>query len=479
MMSSTLSKIHVTNSTGLSLNERFTAISTQPKVVTNIGTTRRSRSRSRSVQRQVPVPAAAERVTSRANQRLLAQLQRKHKVQAALKLKRRSMRTVGGRSNGSGGANGRIRRGTVKAFRVGANGKPIRTNSLTRIATMNADREITNNRGRPLRRSNSSNNLAGRLGPRRPTVGGAAQRVARRNIDRQRGRNSVGNRGRSTGLNNRGRSRSRSRTRTLSDNGRNRSRTRNNSDNQLNNRSRSRNRNSVNAQTNNNNNNVRRGRSRSRSRGRVAAGSVNKSNLPIKARLGVRPGVAANRGTNNRRGRNASLTRRGVQTGRVQKRRNSTNANAAGNDNNGRGRMRSRSAVRNNSKNGNVRSRSRSRTRKGQVGQQRQQQGSGQVRQQRNNRAPRGRQQQRRGNNISNGQRGTNNNGKAQTQQRRGRSRSRTGRGANSGGNSRNQGNKSAAATKPAVNKDALDKELDQYMATTKTEHEMDYLLKN
>lgn len=97
-MSSTLSKIHVTNSTGLSLNERFTAISSQPKVVTNIGgigsvgggsNRRRSRSRSRSVQRQLPVASStADSLTSRANQRLLAQLQRKHKMQAALKLKR-------------------------------------------------------------------------------------------------------------------------------------------------------------------------------------------------------------------------------------------------------------------------------------------------------------------------------------------------------------------------------------------------------
>lgn len=96
-MSSTLSKIHVTNSTGLSLNERFTAISSQPKVVTNIGgigggggsSRRRSRSRSRSVQRQLPVASStADSLTSRANQRLLAQLQRKHKMQAALKLKR-------------------------------------------------------------------------------------------------------------------------------------------------------------------------------------------------------------------------------------------------------------------------------------------------------------------------------------------------------------------------------------------------------
>ncbi|KAM7361280.1 uncharacterized protein ACRADG_011001 isoform 2-T2 [Cochliomyia hominivorax] len=420
-MSSTLSKIHVTNSTGLSLNERFTAISSQPKVVTNIGSGRRSRSRSRSVQRQVPVAAnaAADHATTRANQRLLAQLQRKHKMQAALKLKRRSMRTVGGGSNNNG--NGRIRRGSVKAFRVGANGKPIRTNSLARIATMKADKETLNIRNRPLRRSNSSGNLANRLGPRRPTVGGAAQRVAKRNLERQRRGGAINGRGRSAGINNRGRSRSRSRTRTLSDNGRNQ-------------RSRSRNRN---GNEGNNSQNVRRGRSRSRSRsGRGSAGNVNKSSLPVKARLGVRPGLTANRGNNRRR--NASLTRRGVQLGRVQKRRNSTNVNAAaGSDNNGRGRKRSRSAVRQNIQNGNVRSRSRSRTRKGQMGQQ----GTGQVRQQRNNRAPRGRTQQRRGNNNNNGQRRgitNNNNGKAQTQQRRGRSRSRTRRGSNAG-NSRNQ----------------------------------------
>lgn len=201
---------------------------------------------------------------------------------------------------------------------------------------MKADKETLNNRNRPLRRANSSNNLANRLGPRRPTVGGAAQRVAKRNLDRQRRRGGGGGnlngRGRSSGLNGRGRSRSRSRTRTLSDNGRSR------------NRSRSRNRNGNDANNSASTNNARRGRSRSRSRGRGGAtGAGGKSNLPIKARLGVRPGTAqANRGGNNRR-RSASLTRRGVQSGRVQKRRNSTNVNGAnGGDNNGRGRRRSR-----------------------------------------------------------------------------------------------------------------------------------------
>lgn len=207
---------------------------------------------------------------------------------------------------------------------------------------MKADNESLNNRGRPLRRSNSSGNLANRLGPRRPTVGGAAQRVAKRNLDRQRGRNSGGGalsgRGRSAaGPNNRGRSRSRSRTRIQPGNNlRYRSRTRYNADNPLNNRSRSRNRY---ANTPLVNNNARRGRSRSRSRG--LDGVTNKSTSSIKARLGIRPGTTANRGLNNRR-RNASLSRRGVQTGRVQKRRNSTSVTASTSDNSRRGRMRSR-----------------------------------------------------------------------------------------------------------------------------------------
>lgn len=205
---------------------------------------------------------------------------------------------------------------------------------------MKADKESLR---RPLRRSNSSGNLANRLGPRRPVVGGAAQRVAKRNLDRQRRRNSaagaISGRGRPIGTNNsRGRSRSRSRTRTQSGSLRNRSRTRNANGNANNNRSRSRNRNRTDSfNTNNASNNVR-GRSRSRSRGRV--GIVKKANLSVKARLGVRPNSTGNRGAVNNRRRNASLTRRGVQTGRVQKRHNSTNTNAA---TSGNVRMRNRS----------------------------------------------------------------------------------------------------------------------------------------
>lgn len=80
-MTSTLCKIHVNNSTGVSLNERFTAMTTQPKV-TAVG----GRSRSRSVER--PSLPRVDQATSRANQRFVAELQRKHKLQAAMKLKR-------------------------------------------------------------------------------------------------------------------------------------------------------------------------------------------------------------------------------------------------------------------------------------------------------------------------------------------------------------------------------------------------------
>lgn len=79
IMSASLCKIHVNNSTGVSLNERFTAMTTRPKVT--VGRRSRSRSLERPMQR-------AEPATTRANQRFLAELQRKHKVQAALKLKR-------------------------------------------------------------------------------------------------------------------------------------------------------------------------------------------------------------------------------------------------------------------------------------------------------------------------------------------------------------------------------------------------------
>lgn len=50
----------------------------------------------------------------------------------------RSLRTFGNNGGGNGrisGSGGRIRRGTVKALRVGANGKTIKTNSMSKVAT--------------------------------------------------------------------------------------------------------------------------------------------------------------------------------------------------------------------------------------------------------------------------------------------------------------------------------------------------------
>lgn len=81
---SSLSKVLVTNSTGLSLNERFTAISSQ-SAHAQAAQQRRSRSRSRSINRTL---SSIDQTTSAANQHLLQELQRKHKSQAALKLKR-------------------------------------------------------------------------------------------------------------------------------------------------------------------------------------------------------------------------------------------------------------------------------------------------------------------------------------------------------------------------------------------------------
>ncbi|XP_017480913.1 PREDICTED: serine/arginine repetitive matrix protein 2 [Rhagoletis zephyria] len=414
-MSASISKIHVTNSTGLSLNERFTAV----------------QDRRREVPERTLRPPRPARDTSVANRRLLQQLARRHKMQTALKLKNRSMRPIGG--------NVAMRRGTIKALRVAANGKPIRTNSLTTVATMEADLISNGQRtiNRPFRRANSVSN---RLGSRRPLVGGAAQRIAQRRLQRTDMVNDMQRRGRS-------RSRSRVPVAII---------------NLTRSRSRSTGRRGPGGQQM---------RDRSRSRSRVNAGA--RANLPIKARLGRRPG------TLGRPRRNASGIR-GVAQGRIQRRRNSNTAAGVG----GRaGRIRGRSMTRNTNATG--RSRSRSRTRNGaqtrtqsrtQLRTRSQTRGGSAVGQRnigsvQGGRA-RGRSQQRRGGRTApvqrNGKANGNKNGQQQQQQRRGRSRSRGGRGG------RNQGKNA----KPDVDKDKLDKELDQYMATTRTEGN-DFLLRN
>ncbi|EDX15965.1 GD23878 [Drosophila simulans] len=65
---------------------------------------------------------------SAVNSRLLKEFKRLHTVQTALKLKRRSLRTtaVSGRGQRVAG---------VKSLRLAPNGKPIRSNNVTRVAT--------------------------------------------------------------------------------------------------------------------------------------------------------------------------------------------------------------------------------------------------------------------------------------------------------------------------------------------------------
>ncbi|XP_053969250.1 serine/arginine-rich splicing factor 4 [Anastrepha ludens] len=417
-MSASISKIHVTNSTGLSLNERFTAV----------------QDRRRDVPERVLRPPARD--TSVANRRLLQQLARRHKMQAALKLKRRSMRPIGGSVA--------MRRGSIKALRVAANGKPIRTNSLTTVATMEADL-ITNSQRAINRSQRRSNSVSNRLGSRRPLVGGAAQRIAQRRIQR-----TMSGSGMMNEMQRRGRSRSRSRAPVA-----------------VINLTRSRSRSTgrgipVGTQMRG------RSRSRQRTRSRVNTNANTRANLPIKARLGLRPGAIARR-------RRSTSGIRGVAQGRIQRRRNSNLAAAVG----GRaGRTRGRPVVRN--ANANANGRSRSRTRNGAQARvqsrARSRPRGGSVVGQRNTGSvqggrARGRSQQRRGGRGAGIQRNGKANGSSngqQQQQRRGRSRSRGGRGGRSQGKN----------AKPGVDKDKLDKELDQYMATTRTENS-DYLLRN
>ncbi|XP_017081709.1 serine/arginine repetitive matrix protein 2 [Drosophila eugracilis] len=426
--------------TGISLNDRFTQMQSKPLPQG------RGRSRSRSRSRRIVDSGAGNAGISAANSRLLQEFKRRHTVQTALKLKRRSLRTNGVTGRG-------VRVGGVKSLRLAPNGKPMRSNNVTRVATMRADlvasSNVARNRrsGSSTRRFSVSNGAGGgglrqRLGQRRPSVGGAAERVERR--QRQQQQQSP-----------RGRSRSRSRSRQPQPqrvDGR---------------RSQSRGR-SV-------------GRSQSRNRDRSAQGRVPvKQRLSVKHRLGIRPGQGNNHGNNqakNPRQRRASSQLRGVVGGRVEKRRTAqvspkkgVSASLAGRQ----GRPRGRSAVRNAAAGGGVannsvpgrRSRSRNRaavvaaaaanaTAKGRA--------NPRQRRGRSAGAPKG------SNNNSNGKTNkyakgkTANGGKQGPQQqgRRGRSRSR----------------KPAGKSQPVeVKREDLDMELDQYMSTTKSE--MDYLLK-
>lgn len=406
----------------MSLNDRFTAIASTKKAAVrnrNVGS------------------LAQGHVASLANRNLLQQLVRKDKMRAALKLKRRSMRPVATvsytRANLRANNGIALKRGSVKALRVSANGRPIKTNSMTRVATMKADLVSVHAGRQKLRRSNSVTSIASRFGGLYRPFAGDTSRVANR----------IG------GVPRRGRSRSRSLVRMPVNQsgiprGRSRSRTRYAGVYGM---------------------NLRRGRSRTRSQSRSGV-------VPIHTRLGARPknsaptaGILKRRGVSQSRVR-SQPSRRGVAQGRVQNLRVPA-AKGSGGGRTGRSRGR---VVR-----GVVRGRSQSRN--GRVfGGQRQQQpkwalrsNDGQAMSGR-----RGRSQQRGGNMQRNGKQATNSGTQLehQPQQRRGRSRSR-GRGGRVG---RNQGQNSK---NQSLNKEDLDKELDQYMLTTKTENNVDYLLKN
>ncbi|XP_055851635.1 serine/arginine repetitive matrix protein 2 [Episyrphus balteatus] len=458
-----INKIHINSSTKMTLSDRFTAFSAQPKI--NPRTTRRG------------IDSPVSRVASIANRRLLKQLAQKHTMEAALKLKRRSMKTRSAPTAAFKRVNNGqpLKRGTIKALRLGPNGRPLKANSISNVATMEADLM-----GRPttLRRSNSVTRIADRIGGKRPQGARFPRRAGARPVW---GTASVLNSNREPLPPARMRSRSRSRTRQpvllsprLSQPGV--------SGRLARGRSNSRSRPMV------------RSRSRSRNDRMNRMTEVRGANaLPITSRLGRRQGAAGAR-TRSASRAGTSVARRplrgGVASGRIQKRRNSVKAVRA----NGGATLATRSGVqsrlsrpkgrlaaaatnqrlnRSASKRGNAaRGRARSRSRadnrplqrsnsaaRGGAAVANRQRGGGAKRGRtavRNIGGRRGRSQQRGGATAGGAQR----NGNGQ-QQRRGRSRSR-GRGSARGG--RQLGN-----DKPDVKKEDLDKELDQYMSSTKS----------
>ncbi|EDV47801.1 serine/arginine repetitive matrix protein 2 isoform X2 [Drosophila erecta] len=421
--------------TGISLNERFTQMQSK------LPPQGRGRSRSRSRSRRIVGSGAGSPGVSAANSRLLQEFKRRHTVQTALKLKRRSLRTTGVSGRGA-------RVVGVKSLRLAPNGKPIRSNNVTRVATMRADLVASGNAARG-RRSGSSirivpatngGGLRQRLGQRRPSVGGAAERVERRQRQQQQTTRGGGLVGRS-----RSRSRSRHPQPERVDRARSQSRGR-----------------SI-------------GRSQSRNRDRSAQGRVPvKQRLSVKHRLGVRTGQGNNQAKNPRQRRTPSQLR-GVAGGRVEKRRSSQISQMKGVSSSlasRQGRPRRRSAVRNAASSGGAGKnsasarRSRSRNRAAVVAAAAitaTAQGRANSRQRRGRSAGAAKGNNRNGKNDKNAKVKATNGGKKgpQQQARRGRSRSRKPTG---------------KSQRPEVKREDLDMELDQYMSTTKSE--MDYLLK-
>lgn len=118
-----INKIHINSSTKMTLSDRFTAFSARPKIIPK--TTRQG------------IDAPVSRATSIANRRLLKQLAQKHTMETALKLKRRSMKarappTAAFKRVSNGQP---LKRGTIKALRLGPNGRPLKANSISNVAT--------------------------------------------------------------------------------------------------------------------------------------------------------------------------------------------------------------------------------------------------------------------------------------------------------------------------------------------------------
>ncbi|XP_055377560.1 uncharacterized protein DDB_G0287625 [Condylostylus longicornis] len=403
--SPSVNRIHVNNSTGLSLNARFTAMQ-------SLGSTtqQKQKKRSRSASRFL-----LSENGSVANRKFLQQLEKKHKMETALKLKRRSLKA--GIQRG-----GRSKNVSALALRLAPNGKIIKARSLANVATMKADlvQPVA-----PLQRSNSGLNLGGRVGlPRRinrrrssqigiSPQGGRRMRLRRNNNIPNNSINQV-----------RGRSRSRSRNRQRS--------------NSISNLTR---RNiAMNITQQQNQQQQRRARSRSRSRGRLNTNRNVRStsqSRSVHSRLGIKRVPVQNknviRGLNRRRG----IGR--VARGRITKRMNSTGGASISNsvlstNQNGmkrQGRSRSRSRIRNSVAVQGQRGRSRSRARSRSI---------------------------KRGGKIQT---------KSATVNRRGRSRSRGrgGRGPTRGGNNNTK--------REDIKKEDLDKELDQYMASSNNDNDL------
>lgn len=276
-----VNKIH---STRISLNDRFTIIQT---VQPNAASPRRRRSQSNNSR------VRSSPKSSLQNRRLLEQLDQKHMMRTALRLKKKSLRSnlpLRQRMN-TQMKNRIMKRGlTATTLSVGPGGRLKRGNSLRNVGTMQAD--LVGNAN--LRRSNSALNLAGRLGVRGQAGGpNNRRRLIRNNVATQR-------------------SRSRSRTRP--------NLVRSNSQTNL---RRSNSKQSLAAVTPKRNNSQVRGRSASRQRLQRSNSRKNLNGGGLRNRGNV---AGANRriGINGRLGvKQTQLQPRNVQRGRVMKRRNS------------------------------------------------------------------------------------------------------------------------------------------------------------